>query len=152
MKRTYLVVVDESREAEGALLFAARRAAKTGGGVHVLALVPKPEFVQWGAVQATMEAEARARAEALVVGAAGTLMSEAGVHPAITVKTGDPVAAVKAMLAEETSIAALVLGAAPKGSPGPLVAYFAGQDSGSLPCPVMIIPGGLDRETIERLS
>jgi len=152
MKRTYLVVVDESREAEGALLFAARRAAKTGGGVHVLALVPKPEFVQWGAVQATMEAEARARAEALVVGAAGTLMSEAGVHPAITVKTGDPVAAVKAMLAEETSIAALVLGAAPKGSPGPLVAYFAGQDSGSLPCPVMIIPGGLDRDTIERLS
>jgi len=152
MKRTYLVVVDESREAEGALLFAARRAAKTGGGVHVLALVPKPEFVQWGAVQATMEAEARARAEALVVGAAGTLMSEAGVHPAITVKTGDPVAAVKAMLAEESSIAALVLGAAPKGSPGPLVAYFAGQDSGSLPCPVMIIPGGLDRETIERLS
>ncbi len=152
MKRTYLVVVDESREAEGALLFAARRAAKTGGGVHILALVPKPEFVQWGAVQATMEAEARARAEALVMGAAGTLMSEAGVHPAITVKTGDPVAAVRTMLAEETSIAALVLGAAPKGSPGPLVAHFAGQDSGSLPCPVMIIPGGLDRETIERLS
>ncbi len=46
--RTYLVVVDESAEAEAALLFAARRAAKTGGGVHILALIPKTEFVQWG--------------------------------------------------------------------------------------------------------
>ncbi|MBO9579828.1 MAG: universal stress protein [Sphingobium sp.] len=152
MKRTYLVVVDASKEAESALLFAARRASKTNGGVHILALVPKPEFVQWGAVQATMEAEARARAEALVMGAAGTLMSEAGVQPAITVKTGDPVAAVKSVLAEESGIAALVLGAAPKGAPGPLVTHFAGQDAGSLPCPVMVIPGGLDRETIERLS
>jgi hypothetical protein len=152
MKRTYLVVVDESKEAESALLFAARRAAKTSGGVHIVALVPKAEFVQWGAVQATMEAEARARAEALVVGAAGTLMSEAGVHPAITVKTGDPVAAVKAVLVEEPGTAALVLGAAAKGAPGALVAHFAGQDAGALPCPVMIIPGALTREDIERLS
>ena len=152
MKRTYLVVVDESRESESALLFAARRASKTSGGVHILALVPKAEFVQWGSVQATMEAEARARAEALVMGAAGTLMAEAGVQPAITVKTGDPIAAVKAILAEDKSIAALVLGAAPKGAPGPLVAHFAGQDSGALPCPVMIIPGALGREDIERLS
>ena len=152
MKRTYLVVVDESRESESALLFAARRAAKTNGGVHILALVPKAEFVQWGSVQATIEAEARARAEALVMGAAGTLMAEAGVQPAITVKTGDPIAAVKTILAEDASVAALVLGAAPKGAPGPLVAHFAGQDAGGLPCPVMIIPGALTREDIERLS
>ena len=152
MKRTYLVVVDASTEAESALLFAARRAAKTGGGVHVLALVPKPEFVQWGAVQATMEAEARARAEAMVMGAAGTLMAEAGVQPAITVQFGDPIAAVKALLASEKSVAALVLGAAPKGAPGALVAHFAGHDAGALPCPVMIIPGSLSREDIERMS
>lgn len=152
MKRTYLVVVDESRESESALLFAARRAAKTSGGVHILALVPQAEFVQWGSVQATIEAEARARAEALVMGAAGTLMVEAGVQPAITVKTGDPIVAVKTILADEKSIAALVLGAAPKGAPGPLVAHFAGQDAGALPCPVMIIPGALSREDIERMS
>jgi nucleotide-binding universal stress UspA family protein len=152
MKRTYLCVVDASRESESALLFAARRAVKTGGGVHILALVPQSEFVQWGAVQATMEDEARARAEAMVMGAAGTLMAEAGVHPAITVKAGDPIAAIKTILAQEPDIAALVLGAAPKGAPGPLVAHFAGQDSGGLQCPVMIIPGALSREDIERLS
>mgnify|MGYP001081385437 FL=1 len=152
MVRTYLVVVDESSEAESALLFAARRAAKTGGGVHMLAIVPQTGFVQWGAVQATMEEEARGRAEALAMGAAGTLMAEAGIQPAITVKSGDPVASIKDMLASGESVAALVLGAAPKGAPGPLVAHFAGHDAGTLPCPVMIIPGSLSREDIERLS
>ena len=152
MVRTYLVVVDESSEAESALLFAARRAAKTGGGVHMLAIVPQTGFVQWGAVQATMEEEARGRAEALAMGAAGTLMAEAGIQPAITVKSGDPVASVKEMLGAGESVAALVLGAAPKGAPGPLGTHFAGHDAGTLPCPVMIIPGSLSREDIERLS
>ena len=47
--RTYLVIMDESDEAEVALRFAARRASKTGGSVRILALVPPAEFVQWAA-------------------------------------------------------------------------------------------------------
>ena len=53
--RTYLVVIDESRESEIAMRFAARRAVKTGGGIEILALLPTPEFVQWGGVMATMD-------------------------------------------------------------------------------------------------
>src|SRR3546814_9135027 len=53
--RTYLVVVDESPEAETALRFAARRAAKTAGAIRILALIPPAEFVQWGGVQARSE-------------------------------------------------------------------------------------------------
>src|SRR3546814_5719961 len=72
--RTYLVVIDETKEAGVALRFAARRAAKTGGAIHILALIPPAEFVQWGGVQATIEEEAHQRAEALLAGAAGSLM------------------------------------------------------------------------------
>lgn len=150
--RTYMVVIDETPEAETALLFASRRAAKTGGGVHIVGIAPQPEFVQWGGVQATMEEEARARTEAIVVDAAERIMGESGVRPAITVKLGDPVMAVRETLLEAPDIAALVLGAAAKGAPGPLVAHFTGVDAGALPCPIMVIPGSLDRETIERLS
>ncbi|MET0249969.1 MAG: universal stress protein [Sphingobium sp.] len=150
--RTYLVVVDESQEAETALRFAARRAAKTGGAVRILALIPPSEFVQWGGVQATMEDEAVQRAEALVTSAAGTLTEESGIRPSILVKQGDPIAVVRDMLDEMDDVAALVLGAAAIGHPGPLVSHFAGADAGRLPCPVMIIPGGLDTETIDRLS
>lgn len=150
--RTYLVVIDETEEASIALRFAARRAAKTGGTVEIVALIPPVEFVQWGGVQATIEEEARLRAEALVTGAAGTLVEEAGVRPSITVKQGEPIPVVRKMLTENEHIAALVLGAAASGAPGPLVSYFTGPDAGKLPCPIMIIPGSLSREAIDRLS
>ena len=87
--RIYLVVIDESEEASVALRFAARRAVKTGGGVEILALIPPAEFVQWGGVQATIEEEARQKAEGLVKAAAGTLVAESGLRPSITVRQGE---------------------------------------------------------------
>ena len=150
--RTYLVVIDESPEAEIALRFAARRAVKTGGNVEILALIPKQDFVQWGGVQATIEEEARTRAEALVTGAAGTLLQESGIKPSLTVREGDGAKIVQEMIEANPEIAALVLGAAATGAPGPLVTHFSGTDAGKLTVPVMIIPGSLDREGIDRLS
>ena len=150
--RTYLVVIDETPEAEIALRFAARRAVKTGGGVEILSLIPPAEFVQWGGVQATIEEEAHLRAEALVAGAAGTLLAESGVTPSITVRQGDGARIVREMIAANPDIAALVLGAAASGAPGPLITHFSGADAGTLPIPVMIIPGSLTREAIDRLS
>lgn len=150
--RIYLVVIDESPEAESALRFAARRAVKTGGGVEILALVPQAEFVQWGGVQATMEAEARQRVEALVAGAAGTLLAESGVRPTITVRQGDAPRIIREQIAANPEIAALVLGAAATGMAGPLVAHFTSGEAAALPVPLMIIPGALDREAIDRLS
>jgi nucleotide-binding universal stress UspA family protein len=147
-----MVVIDETRESETALIFASRRAAKTGGAVHILAFAEQPEFSAWSGVQATMAAEARDRAEALVMAAASRIMGESGVRPRITVRLGDPVQEIRQMLEEEPDTAALVLGAAAKGNPGVLVSHFTGVDSGTLPCPVMVIPGSLDREAIERLS
>lgn len=150
--RTYLVVMDESEEARLALRFAARRASKTGGAVHILAMVPQADFVAWGGVQATMEEEARVRAEELVTNAAGTIVAEMGTRPAITVKSGEGVEVVRAMLDDHPEIAALVLGANAQGSPGPMVTHFTGNDAGTLRCPVMVIPGSLTDEQIDELS
>lgn len=149
--RTYLVVLDESVEARAALRFAARRAARTGGGVEIVAPVEPQEFVQWGGVQAAMEEEARLRAEAMVLQASSAIVDEAGVKPSITVRQGEPVKVVTDILKERGTIAALVLGAAESG-PGPLVTHFAGSAAGSLPCPVMIVPGALSDDALDRLS
>ena len=81
--RTYLVVIDETPEARVALRFASRRAIKTNGNVVIVAMVPRPEFVQWGGVQAAMEAEAVERVEALLADAAGELTSDHGLQPEI---------------------------------------------------------------------
>ncbi len=150
--RTYLVVIDNSDEARVALRFAARRAAKTGGAIEILATIPKAEFTPFGGVQATMEEEAQLRAEALVASAAGEIVEEAGFTPSITVREGEPVAIVRKLLSERSDIAALVLGAAADGTTGPLIAYFAGPEAGHLSCPVMIVPGSLSPEAIDRLS
>jgi nucleotide-binding universal stress UspA family protein len=152
LPRTYLVVLDGSAEARTALRFAARRAAKTGGRVEMLAVVEPAEFVQWGGVQDALEEEARLGAEALLHQSAGEIIEELGVKPEITIRQGDPVKAVRALLEERPGIAALVLGAQASGGPGPLVAYFAGAEAGLMPCPVMIIPGSLGDEALDRLS
>jgi nucleotide-binding universal stress UspA family protein len=145
-------VVDETEEAEIALRFAARRAAKTGGAVQILAIVPPQEFVAWGSVQATIEAEAGENAQEVARRALDLLDEERGVIPRIVVKHGDPVAAIHDVISENPEVAALVLGAARGGAPGPLVSHFAGAGSAALPCPLMIIPGGLTREALDRLS
>ena len=150
--RTYLVVIDDTPEAGIALRFAARRAVKTGGSVEILSLVEPQEFIAFAGVQATIEEEALQHAEGLVAAAAGTLIAEAGLRPSITVRSGDGPGVIRALIAANPDIAALVLGAAASGAPGPLVAHFAGADAGSLPVPVMIVPGSLTPEGIDRLS
>lgn len=149
--RVYLVIMDETDEAGLALRFAARRAQRTGGTVHLLALVPRQQFVAFGGIQATIEEEARARAEALVTAAAGSLLGESAKSPVISVRQGDGVSVVRAYLDEHPEVSALVLGAAANGGPGPLVSHFA-TTAGQLPCPLYIIPGGLDEAGLERLS
>ena len=150
--RIYLVVIDESPEAEIALRFAARRAVKTGGGVEILALLPPQEFIAFGGVQATIEEEARHQAEALVERAAGALFVESGLTPAITVRGGEGPKVIRDAIAGNPDIAALVLGAAASGAPGALVTAFTGADAGALTVPIMVVPGSLNPEEIDRLS
>jgi nucleotide-binding universal stress UspA family protein len=151
-KRTYLVVIDDSAEAAVALRFAARRAAKTNGRIEVLGIVEPQDFVQFGGVQAAIVEEQRLRIEGVVSASVGEILDESGVEANVVVRQGEPVKAVREFIGEREDVAALVLGAAPAGSPGPLVAHFTGNDAGKLPCPVMIIPGSLTDQRLEQLS
>ena len=151
-KRTYLVVVDDSAEARVALRFAARRAAKTSGRIEVLGIVEAQDFVQFGGVQAAIEEEQRLRIQGVVSSAIGEILDESGVEANIIIQQGEVVRGVRDYLDGRDDVAALVLGAAPSGSPGPLVVNFTGNDAGRLPCPVMIIPGSLTDERLEQLS
>src|SRR4051794_12399252 len=152
VKRTYLVVIDDSAEARVALRFAARRAAKTNGRIEVLGIVEPQDFVQWGGVEKAIEEEQRLRIEGVVSAAVGEILDEAGIEAKIVVQHGEPVKTVREFIGEREEVAALVLGAAASGNPGPLVANFCGNDAGRLPCPVMLIPGSLTDERLEQLS
>ena len=118
----------------------------------MLGIVEPQDFVQFGGVQAAIEEEQRLRIEGVVSSAVGDILDEAGIEAKIIVQQGEPVKAVRDYIGERQEVAALVLGAAPGGNPGPLVADFAGNDAGKLPCPVMLIPGSLSDERLEQLS
>lgn len=150
--RTYLVIIDDSAESALAQRFAGRRASRTGGNVHLLLVTDKPDFVAWGGVQATIAAEAQEKGEAVAAAAAAQLGAAFGITPRVTVRQGDAARIVKELIAEDGEIAALVLGMAASGAPGPLVAHFTGHDAGQLPVPVMLVPGDLSDAEIDRLS
>ncbi|KUO54515.1 MAG: universal stress protein [Sphingomonadales bacterium BRH_c3] len=143
--RVFLVVIDETDEARSALRFAARRAGAVDGGVHILALVPQQNISAFGGVQATIEQEARDRAEMLAHGAAGSLLAEMGVMPTISVILGGGQRVIREYLEQHKEVAALVLGAAKGNNPGPLVTHFS-ANVGTLPCPLYIIPADYDEE------
>ena len=107
--RTYLVVMDETDEAKQALRFASLRAQKTDGSVHILALVPQQTFNAFGGVQATIEQEARERAEGMANSAAGNIFGEMGKMPTIAVRPGPPADVIRKYIEEHGNIAALVL-------------------------------------------
>ncbi|HVI05731.1 MAG TPA: universal stress protein, partial [Sphingomicrobium sp.] len=99
-----------------------------------------------------MEEEQRLRIEGVVSAAIGEILDESGIEAKIIIRPGEAVRTVREFIGEREEIAALVLGAAPSGNPGPLVADLTGNDAGLLPCPVMIIPGSLADDRLEQLS
>jgi nucleotide-binding universal stress UspA family protein len=141
--RVFLVVIDETDEARSALRFAARRAGAVDGAVHILALVPQQNISAFGGVQATIEQEARDRAEMLAHGAAGSLLAEVGIMPTISVVVGGGQRVIREYLDQHNEVAALVLGASGGSNPGPLVGHFS-DIAGNLPCPLYIVPEGYD--------
>ena len=149
--RIYLVVIDETEEAKTALRFASLRAAKTGGSIHIVALVPQQTFNAFGSVQATIEQEARERAEVMANNHAGSMFAESGKMPVIAVRPGSPAEVVRKYIDDHGEIAALVLGTAAEGGPGPLVNHFSAH-AGELPCPLYLVPGSLSREDVDRLA
>jgi len=149
---TYLVIIDDSPESRVALRFAAMRAAHVEGRVALLYVIRPPEFMQWGAVQEAMAAEARATADLLLATVADEAEALSGTRPLITILNGEPAPAIFDHVRGDPAVRALVLGAAPKGAPGALVGYFTGERAGQLPCVVIVVPGGLDPERLASLT
>jgi len=152
-ERVFLVVVDESPEMPNALRYACRRAKRTGGRVAMLYVMPPPEGQQWGSVVDLMRQEARQEAEAIVARYAEIASTLTGQPPSIYIREGKSRDELLKLLAEDSSISVLVLGASSKGEgPGPLVTAFTGKTGAQLRIPLTIVPGALTDAEIDAIS
>ncbi|WP_298679516.1 universal stress protein [uncultured Lentibacter sp.] len=150
--RKFLVVLDDSRECLNAMRFAAMRAAKTGGGVEILAVIPPEEFNHWIGVGDIMREEARERIHAHFEVFAKWMRDRQGVDPELVIREGEPISEILAQVREDGEIGVLVLGASPdKKGPGPLVTQLA-RAAGSLEIPITIVPGELSKERLEAIT
>ena len=62
-RRKFLVVIDETPECSRALIYAARRAERTSGGLVLLYVIVPTDFQHWVGVENIMRAEAMKEAE-----------------------------------------------------------------------------------------
>ena len=150
--RKFLVVLDDSKECLNAMQFAAMRAAKTGGGVEVLSIIPPEEFNHWIGVGDLMRAEAKERIEVHFEVFAKWMRDRQGVNPSLVIKEGEVVPEILAQISEDPEIGILVLGASTdKKGPGPIVTQLS-KNAGSLPIPITVVPGDLSKERLEAIT
>jgi len=150
--RKFLVVLDDSRECLNAMRFASMRAARTGGGVAILAIIPPEEFNHWIGVGDLMREEARERIHAHFAVFSQWMRDRRGVTPELIIREGEAGAEILAQLREDPTIGVLVLGAGTdRMGPGPLITQLM-RGLGSFPIPLTIVPGDLSKERLEEIT
>ncbi|MCW1956015.1 universal stress protein [uncultured Lentibacter sp.] len=150
--RKFLVVLDDSRECLNAMRFAAMRAAKSGGGVEILAVIPPEEFNHWIGIGDIMREEARERIHAHFEVFAKWMRDRQGVDPELVIREGEPISEILKQVQADDEIGVLVLGASSdKKGPGPLVTQLT-RNAGSLEIPITIVPGELSKERLQAIT
>ena len=152
-RRKLLVVVDETPECDRAVVYAAKRAARTGGVVTLLYVVAPGDFQHWLGVEDIMRAEATEKAEQILAKAAERARTVARTEPECVMREGKTSEVIFDLIEADADIAILVLAAGLSSEgPGPLVSSIAGKAAGSFPIPVTIVPGNLDDDSIAALA
>jgi len=146
--RKFLVVLDNTTECLNAMRFAALRAANTGGGVIILAVIPPEEFNHWIGIADIMREEARERIQAHFQVFSKRMQEKEGISPTLVIREGKTESEIIDYVQDDPEVGVLVLGAGTgKEGPGPLVTHMM-RSAGTLPVPVTIVPGGMGKEAI----
>lgn len=152
-RRKFLAVVDDTPECDRALVYAASRAARTGGVLVLLYVIQPGDFQHWLGVENIMRAEAMDEAEDRLARMAERVRALAAIDPELVIREGKPVEAINALIEEDRDIAILVLAAATgTDGPGPLVSSIAGKSGAAFPIPVTIVPGTLGDDDIAAVA
>ncbi|MBS7539676.1 universal stress protein [Ancylobacter lacus] len=158
-RRKFLVVIDDTPECDRAIYYAARRAARTQGGLVMLIVLDLADAAsQWLGVADLMRAEATDGAAARLDHFAARVRSLGGVEPERVIREGSIAEEVVKLIETDEDIGILVLAAgAGHEGPGPLVASLsAGAWAhgvwARLPVPVTIVPATLDEDDIDALA
>ena len=148
----FLVIVDDSEELRVAVRFASIRAANTKGGIILLKIIEHSDPQHWQSVEEIILQEARDEAQEKLKKWSKVINDLSGITPELCIKEGIASEKIIEVLEEDDAVRFLVLAASSGDQPGPLVSLLAGQKSGKLPVPIVIVPQDLSDEAIDDLA
>jgi nucleotide-binding universal stress UspA family protein len=155
-RRKFLLVIDESKEVESALYYAASRMQRSGGVLVMLYVIEPGDASQWAGVRQVQLEEETTKAKALfrLYRRKLSLAGFESLDVEEVIREGKSAEQIVQHIGEDEDITILVLGASTEAKgPGPLVTSFAaGQKSGGFPVPVTVVPGHLSLEDIKALA
>ena len=147
--RKSLIILDDTPEMLNAMRFAATRAAKTGGGIVMLAVISPEEFQHFMGVADVMRAEAHEKVEAHFQIFKDRMEKREGITPTLVIREGDQVEQVIDYVKSDPEVGVIVVGAvADKSGPGPLVTALTGRRLNDLRVPITVVPGSMSKKDI----
>ena len=152
-KRKYLVIIDDTKECDRAVYWAAKRAGRTKSVVVMLRVIETGErSQQWLGVADIMQAEAMEAAKAALKKYHDRALKVAKVKIEQVIREGDPGEQILDVIDKDPDISMLVLAANPGAEgPGPIISTMTNA-VGAFPIPLMIISGALTDAEIDGLS
>jgi len=148
----FLVIVDDTEELAVAVRFASIRALNTKGGIVLLKIIEHSDPQHWQSVEEIILQEAREEAQEKLKKWSKIINDLSGITPELCVKEGIASEKIIEVLEDDDAVRFLVLAASSGEKPGPLVSVLAGQKSGKLPVPIVIVPQDLSDEAIDDLA
>lgn len=151
-KWKFLIIADDTPEFMKVLRLASKRAQKVGGSVLMLKIIPPGDFQHWMSVRDIMEEEAREEAVEALDFYKKEIKRISGTDAECTVREGKPEEVISNIIAEDRDIHLLVLGANVDGDPGPLIKSFREVLLNELHMPVLVVPGNMTDEEIDKFA
>lgn len=150
---TYLIIADNSEEFDVARNYASSLAQTRRGYLAIAHVTNLDEFMHWGKVEAAMKQDMRRQAEEDVWKIAKSIHEEYGIRPSLYIREGQMIDTIVDIINENKKIRSLVLAGSTTGSgPGPLITYFSGKGMDRLRVPMVVVPGHLDKESIQSIT
>ena len=150
MKKKFLVIVDETKELEKAVYFAAKRAIATEGELLLLYIVDPAINAQWARIENLIEQEATSEAKKLCRMWSQKIKSQFNIESEMIIKIGDRADELLKLVEEDQSIRFLVLASSENSEdPGPLIKVLTGKKIKNLNIALILIPGSLSEKDID---
>ena len=151
-KWKFLIIADDTPEFMKVLRLASKRAEKVGGSILMLHIIPPADFQHWTSVKDIMEEEAMEDAREQVATHVHEIKRISGLDAETVIRKGKPEEVISEVIAEDHDIHLLVLGAEVEGDPGPLVRSFREVLLNVLHMPVLVVPGNMTDEEIDKFA